>query len=52
MTTTDNDPAISVQGVDSTGQTQQSVTFFGDFPKGDEVQTPNPLAVGKSLRHA
>ena len=49
MTTTDNDPAISVEGVDSTGQTQQSVTFFGDFPKCDEAQTPNPLAVGKSF---
>jgi hypothetical protein len=49
MTTTDNDPAISVEGVDSTGQTQQSVTFFGDFPKCDEAETPNPLAVGKSF---
>ena len=50
MTTTDSDPAISVEGVDSTGQTQQSVTFFGDFPKCDEAQTPNPLAVGKSFQ--
>jgi hypothetical protein len=49
MTTTDEDPAISVEGVDSTGQTQQSVTFFGDFPKCNEAQTPNPLAVGKSF---
>ena len=50
MTTTDSDPAISVEGVDSTGQTQQSVTFFGDFPKCDEAETPNPLAVGKSFQ--
>ncbi|MGZ4245981.1 MAG: hypothetical protein ACXVSE_16965, partial [Solirubrobacteraceae bacterium] len=49
MTTTSNDPAISVEGVDSTGQTQQSVTFFGDFPKCDEAQTPNPLGAGKSF---
>jgi hypothetical protein len=50
MATSSNDPAISVEGVDSTGQTQQSVTFFGDFPKCEEAQTPNPLAVGKSFQ--
>jgi hypothetical protein len=50
MTTTSNDPAISVEGVDSTGQTQQSVTFFGDFPKCNEAETPNPLAAGKSFQ--
>jgi hypothetical protein len=50
MTTASNDPAISVEGVDSTGQTQQSVTFFGDFPKCDEAQTPNPLGEGKTFQ--
>ncbi|HEY2320098.1 MAG TPA: hypothetical protein VGH67_17455 [Solirubrobacteraceae bacterium] len=50
MATTSNDPAISVEGVDRTGETQQSVTFFGDFPKCDEAQTPNPLGVGKSFQ--
>jgi hypothetical protein len=50
MATSSNDPAISVEGVDRTGQTQQSVTFFGDFPKCDEAQTPNPLAAGKSFQ--
>jgi hypothetical protein len=50
MTTSSNDPAISVEGVDSTGQTQQSVTFFGTFPRCDEAQTPNPLGAGKSFQ--
>jgi hypothetical protein len=50
ISTSSNDPAISVEGVDSTGQTQQSVTFFGDFPKCDEAATPNPLDAGKSFQ--
>jgi hypothetical protein len=49
ISTTDNDPAIAVQGVDSTDQTQESVTFFGDFPRCNEATTPNPLASGKSF---
>jgi hypothetical protein len=49
IASTDNDPAIAVQGVDSTDQTQESVTFFGDFPRCNEATTPNPLASGKSF---
>ena len=41
--------AIQIEGVDKTGQTQQSVTFFGDFPKCDEKSAPNPMAVGSSF---
>jgi len=50
IATTDNDPAIQVEGVDSTGQTQQSVTFFGDFPKCDEKTAPNPMGAGTSFQ--
>ncbi|HEX4427857.1 MAG TPA: hypothetical protein VGG07_01500 [Solirubrobacteraceae bacterium] len=47
--TEDNDPGIQIEGLDKTGETQQSVTFFGDFPKCDEKSAPNPLAVGSSF---
>jgi hypothetical protein len=49
IATSDNDPAVQVEGVDSTGQTQQSVTFFGDFPKCDEKFPPNQMAPGSSF---
>jgi hypothetical protein len=49
IATTDNDPAVQVEGVDSTGQTQQSVTFFGDFPKCDEVFPPKSMGAGSSF---
>ncbi len=51
IATTDSDPAIQIEGVDKTGQTQQSVTFFGDFPKCDEKSAPNPMGVGSSFRN-
>jgi hypothetical protein len=47
--TEDNDPSIQIQGVDKTGETQQSVTFIGDFPKCDSKTAPNPMAVGSSF---
>jgi hypothetical protein len=49
IATSDNDPAVQVEGVDSTGQTQQSVTFFGDFPKCEEKFPPNQMAPGSSF---
>jgi hypothetical protein len=49
IATSDNDPAVQVEGVDSTGQTQQSVTFFGDFPKCDEVFPPKSMGAGSSF---
>ena len=49
INTSDNDPGIQIEGVDKTGQTQQSVTFFGDFPKCDEKSAPNPMGVGSSF---
>jgi hypothetical protein len=49
INTSDNDPGIQIEGVDKTGQTQQSVTFLGDFPKCDEKSAPNPMGVGSSF---
>jgi hypothetical protein len=49
IASTDNDPAIQVQGVDKTGQTQQSVTFFGDFPKCDDKGAPKTMGVGSTF---
>jgi len=43
------DPAVNVEGVDSTGQTQQSVTFFGSFPRCDSKEPPKPFTKGKSF---
>jgi hypothetical protein len=49
IASTDNDPAIQVEGVDKTGQTQQSVTFFGDFPKCDDKVAPTTMGAGSSF---
>ena len=47
--TTSNDPAISVEGVDTTGDTDTSVTFFGTFPPCPDTDTPNPFKPGQSV---
>jgi hypothetical protein len=47
--TESNDPGIQIEGVDKTGETQQSITFLGDFPKCDEKSAPNPMGVGSSF---
>lgn len=44
-----NDPAFAINGVDNTGQTQQSVTFIGTFPRCPDTDTPKPFAPGKSF---
>ncbi|HEY6396601.1 MAG TPA: hypothetical protein VIX82_04000 [Solirubrobacteraceae bacterium] len=44
-----NDPSVAVEGVDNTGQQQQSVTFFGTFPRCNSVSAPHPFTQGKSL---
>jgi hypothetical protein len=48
VTASDSDPSVEVQGVDKTGQTQQSVTFIGDFPKCNDVTPPKHMTTGKS----
>ena len=47
--TSSNDPAVSVEGVDDTGNTNTSVTFFGTFPPCPDADTPNPLKAGQSF---
>jgi hypothetical protein len=44
----DDDPAISFRAIDDRGQEQGSLTFFGDFPRCNEVNAPKPFASGKS----
>jgi hypothetical protein len=48
--TSSNDPAVSVEGVDDTGNTGTSVTFFGTFPPCPDTETPNPLRAGQSFQ--
>jgi hypothetical protein len=49
-TNDEDDPAFAINGVDSTGQTQQSVTFIGSFPRCPDADTPKPLARGNSFQ--
>jgi hypothetical protein len=44
-----NDPSVAINGVDNTGQTQQSVTFFGTFPRCNSVSAPKPFTQGNSF---
>lgn len=46
----DDDPAISFRAIDDHGQTQGSLTFFGPFPRCDEVSAPKPFTSGKSYQ--
>jgi hypothetical protein len=49
MNTSDNDPADSIQAIESGGQMDGSVILTGYFPKCNDVDTPNPFPVGKSF---
>jgi hypothetical protein len=50
LNTSDNDPAGEVQGLDHTGQPQDSVTFLlGTFPRCPDINTPNPFKAGQSF---
>jgi hypothetical protein len=50
LNTSDNDPAGQIQGVDKTGQPQDSVTFLlGTFPRCPDNDTPNPFKAGQSF---
>jgi hypothetical protein len=42
-------PSVNIEGIDSTGETQQSVTFFGEFPRCEYTEAPKPLSKGKSF---
>ena len=43
------DAGADIQGVDSTGNTQQSVTFIGDFPRCNDVSSEAPLPAGQTM---
>jgi len=45
-----NDPAVAIDGVDNTGQTQQSITFLGTFPRCPDANTPTPFSPSKSFQ--
>jgi hypothetical protein len=47
--TDEDDPAVSVQGIDDTGEAQDSVVFYGDFPRCPDTATPQPFKVGESV---
>jgi hypothetical protein len=50
LNTGDNDPAGAIQGLDKTGQPQDSVTFLlGTFPRCPDATTPNPFKAGQSF---
>jgi len=44
-----DDASADIQGVDNTGNTQQSVTFIGDFPRCNDTSTGASLAPGHAL---
>ena len=46
---TPDNPAVEIQGVDGTGATQQSVIFFGTFPRCEYKTPAKPLSHGKSF---
>lgn len=50
LNTSSNDPGISVEGVDDTGNPDTSVTFFGTFPPCPDADTHNPLRARQSFR--
>jgi glucose/arabinose dehydrogenase len=49
LSASNNDPSIDIEGVDNTGQTQQSLTFIGNFPRCNSISPPKPMTRGKSF---
>jgi hypothetical protein len=46
-----NDPTGAIQGIDSTGEPQQDITFlFGSFPPCPSATLPNPIKAGKTIK--
>jgi hypothetical protein len=44
----EDNPAVSVEGVDSSGENIQGVVFFGEFPRCEYKEPPKPFTKGKS----
>jgi hypothetical protein len=41
--------SADVQGIDNTGNTEQSLTIIGDFPRCNDTSSQAPIAPGKTL---
>jgi hypothetical protein len=41
--------AADVQGIDNTGNTEQSLTIIGDFPRCNDSSSRTPISPGKSF---
>jgi hypothetical protein len=46
---TPDNPSLNIEGIDNTGETQQSVTFLGEFPRCEGKEPPKPFTHGKSF---
>ena len=45
-----NTAAADIEGVDNTGNTEQSLTIIGDFARCNDPSSQKPIAPGKSLQ--
>ncbi|HWB65930.1 MAG TPA: hypothetical protein VG708_03770 [Mycobacteriales bacterium] len=45
-----SEASVAIEGVDNTGQTQQSLTFIGDFPKCTENESQAQLGRGDTFQ--
>jgi hypothetical protein len=49
MSTSDQDPADSVQAIDANGDADGNLIMTGDFPPCNDTDTPNPFTAGQSF---
>lgn len=49
MSTSDQDPADSVQAIDANGDADGNLIISGDFPPCPDADTPNPFTAGQSF---
>jgi hypothetical protein len=49
MSTSDQDPADSVQAIDPNGDADGNLIITGDFPPCPDADTPNPFTAGQSF---
>lgn len=44
-----NDPGNQIEGIDTSGQGEDSLSIIGDFPRCNQVAAPTPMPPGKSF---
>jgi hypothetical protein len=44
-----NDPGNQIEGIDTSGQAEDSLSIIGDFPRCNQVAAPTPMPPGKSF---